>query len=254
MSFLGARDFALEVPRGNVAGVAGVNKFGRSTDVDTTARDIWDVVGTAIWVAPTTARTHDIASTSASDTSGGAGARTIRIYGLTGWSSKEVSEDITMNGVTNVPTANSYVIIHRMKVLTKGATNVNVGAISATAQTDGTVTAQINIGQGQTQMAVYGIPDTQTAYVSRYYCSVIRTSTARSVDVNLFANPEPDAELTEFVVKHTVGIESAGASMTVQEFNPYYPLAGPAIIKIQATASANNSDVSAGFDLYLVDN
>ena len=87
-----------------------------------------------------------------------------------------------MDGTTNVPTLNSYVIIHRMKVLTKGATNVNVGVITATADTDGTVTARIDVGRGQSQMAIYGVPSIQTAYVFRFYSNVLKASgTGRSI-------------------------------------------------------------------------
>ena len=67
MSYLKGAPYELEVPRGNVPGVTSVNKFGRSTDVDTGYRDVWDVVGTKTWVAPTTARVHNIKSSSASD-------------------------------------------------------------------------------------------------------------------------------------------------------------------------------------------
>jgi hypothetical protein len=251
-------DYALEVVRGNVNGVTAVNKFGRSTDVDATDTDIWDRANATdsdtIWTAPTTARTHQIVSTSTSDTSAGAGAKTIEIYGLTSWTTKEVSETITMNGTTNVATTNSYVIIHRMKVLTKGATNTNVGVIKATADTDTTVTAQINAGEGQTQMAVYGIPSIQTAYLPRYYASAIKGAVAVSVELTLLVNPEPDTELLNFVTKHTNGLATDGSNLIEQNFNPYYKIPGPAIIKMQGNGSTTNIDVSAGFDLYLVDN
>lgn len=249
-------DPCLEIARGNVTGLAAVNKFGRNTDIDSAAaEDVWD--GGGIWAAPTQARTHQITSTHADDDGDpvGDGARTIRIYGLKTWASAESSEDITLNGVANVPTINTYVIIHRMNVLTKGATNVNVGVITATADTDGTVTAQINAGEGQTQMAVYGVPSTQVAYMTAYYASYNKAGGSTGlVDVSLLANPEPDTELLNFVVKHTEGLLGVGASGVLHPFNPYAAFAGPAILKMRAAVSVNDADVSAGFDLILVDN
>ena len=256
----GMSDYALEVSRGNVNGVSAVNKFGRSTDVDNADTDIWDRANATdsdvTWTAPTTARIHQIVSTSTSDDGdpAGVGARTVQIYGLTSWTAKETSEVITMNGTTNVPTTNSYVIIHRMKVLTKGATNSNVGVIKATADTDTTVTAQINVGEGQTQMAVYGIPSIQTAYMSRYYASAIKGAVAASVEITLLVNPEPDTELLNFLTKHTNGLATDGSNLIEQDFNPYFKIPGPAIIKMRGNGSTTNIDVSAGFDLFLVDN
>lgn len=65
-------DFMLEVAAGNVPGNKSVNKFGRSTNVDNdVATDIWDRANAThdqdIWIAPTQARIHNIASTSAND-------------------------------------------------------------------------------------------------------------------------------------------------------------------------------------------
>lgn len=257
MSFIQSKDFALEVARGNIAGIAAVNKFGRSTDVDTVLTDIIDDVANVIWDAPTTARIHDIISSSASDDGAppGVGARTIRAFGLTDWAVAEVSEDIVMNGVANVPTVNSYVIIHRIEVLTKGATSANVGTITATAQVDGTITAQINPSQGQTQMAVYGLPSIQKAYMSLYFTSLNRVGgPGANVDMSLLVNTEPDAELTNFLTKHTAAGISDGTSHFNHGFNPYFEIPGPAIIKMQGISSVTNTDVSAGFDLYLVDN
>lgn len=254
-------DPALEVPMGAIVGVTSVNKYGRSTNVDNGAdTDVWDganaVLDQKIWIAPTMGRIHQIVSSSASDDGDpvGVGARTIRVFGLTSWDTREISEDIILNGVSNVPTVNAYVIIHRMQVLTKGATSVNVGIIKATADVDGTITAQINAGEGQTHMAIYGVPSIQTAFMPSYYATVIKNAAAVQVMITLLTNPEPDQELINFISKHTFGLDSNGGSDIQHPFNPYNPFPGPVIIKVQANASANNSDISAGFDLILADN
>ena len=86
-------------------------KFGNNGDVDKdVVEDIWD--GGETWVAPTTARLHLIASTVVTDTSAGAGARTVQIYGLDSAGALQ-NETVTMNGTTNVTTTNSYIMIHR---------------------------------------------------------------------------------------------------------------------------------------------
>jgi hypothetical protein len=253
------RHYMLEIAQGAIPGQSSVNKFGRSTNVDSGVdTDIWDRANTTddddIWTAPTQAHTHQIKSTSGSDDGdpAGVGAQTLRIFGLTSWDTKEVSEDIVLNGVANVPTVNQYVIIHRMRVLTKGATSVNVGVITATADTDATVTAQINAGEGQTQMAVYGIPRGVTAYLTGYYFSVIKAAAAVRVSTALLVNPTPDVELLNFLVKHTLALDTTGTSYFDHQFRPYFKINGPAIIKCQGNATANDTDVSSGFDLILV--
>jgi len=255
-------DFMLEVSAGNVPSHSGVCKFGRNTVIASAAvADIWDngqTGGNLIWDAPTSAVNHNIVSTSTSDdgSPAGVGARTIQVYGLTDWGSKETSEVITMNGTTNVPTVNSYVIIHRMKVLTKGATSSNVGTIKATAiGGGGLVTAQINVGKGQTQMAICGIPSTQTAYMTHYYASANKAGgTTGLANIRLLVNPEPNTELINFVHKHTQALIATGNSYIRHEYQPYFKIPGPAIIKMQALSGAADMDISAGFDLILVDN
>lgn len=250
----------LEIARGDIQRLKAVNQPGRSTNVDAVKTDIWDganaVDDIKIWVAPTTARIHQIASSSASDdgSPAGVGARTIEVAGLTSWDTKEVSEIITLNGLTNVPTVNSYVIIHRMKILTKGPTSPNVGVITATADVDGTVTAQINAGIGRTQMAVYGVPSIQTAFVKSYYATVIKNAAAVRIMIELCVNPESDVELLGFITEHSFGLDSGGSSDIQHFFDPPLPLPGPTLIKVQADSSAANSDVSAGFDMILADN
>lgn len=251
------KDLYLEISAGNIPGYSSEHKFGRNTDVDSGGpSDIWDAA-TALWVPPTQARIHDIASTSTDDdgSPAGVGARTIRVIGLTSWDTAQVSEDIVLDGTTNVPTDNAYVIIHRMFVLTKDGSGPNVGTITATAQVDGTVTAQINPSQGQTQMSIYGLPSINTAYITAWYASFNKSGgQVGAVDVNLLVNQEPDAELLSSVVKDTRALFSSGTSSASWPFAPYFMVPGPAIVRVRATASTTNIDVSAGFDLILVDN
>ena len=141
-----------------------------------------------------------------------------------------------------------------MQVLTKGATSINVGQIQATADTDATVTAMIIAGQGQTHMCIYGIPSTQKLYISRYFASAIKDAAGTSVEIDVVVNPEPDVELLNFRTQHIIGIDEDGSTYAEHVFGSPIKVTGPAIVKIQCDASANNSLVSGGFDAYVVDN
>jgi hypothetical protein len=257
----------MEIPLGFFPGITSVNKFGRApSGVQITPTDIWDRADVTptqqIWIPPTQARIHAIVSTSDedSDTGGlvaqGDGLRTLRVYGLTSWDTAEVSEDIVMDGTTSVNTSNSYVIIHRMKGLTFGSTGSNEGIIKATAATDATVTAQVNIGQGQTQMAIYGVPSTQDAIITQYYYSIHDSTTpiqSAFSDATLLINEAPDVNLAGFLTKHILGVATFGSSYINHQFRPYKICSGPCIIKVQGLANAADTDCSAGFDGFLRD-
>jgi hypothetical protein len=159
MSFYGNTD-GLEVAKGNVPGHSQIFKFGKALDCDSgVPTDIWDgadgVTSTDIWVPPTVARVHNLASSSDADNGGTAtGMLTVRIFGLTDWDTAEVTEDVTLNGTANVATVNSYVIINGMRGLTFGSGETNAGIITATAVTDATITAAIQVGRGSSAMCI----------------------------------------------------------------------------------------------------
>lgn len=229
-------------------------KFGKTLDADSgVATDIWDgadgVTSTDIWAAPTNARTHNIRSGSANDTAAGSGLRTLQISGLTSWTADEVSETVTMNGVGNVATANQYVIIHRMKGLTWGATGSNEGIILAEAQTDLTITAAIQIGNNQTLMAIYGVPSTKVLKQTGLYLSILGSAVA-SADISVYVNETPDVSPSGgFLVKDTFKIDPADSWRA--NYDPAIPYAGPALIKLQALATANNTQITGSFNAKL---
>lgn len=255
---ISTRNHQLDVERDLIDDETSINKFARNIEIDSAiTADIWDGGHTGsvslIWVAPTAARQHWINSTSGDDTSGGAGARTLRVYGLIDWDTPEITEHIVMNGTISVTTTQSYVMINRMKVLTKGATSSNVGIITAKAQTDLTTTSQIRAGQGQTHQSIFGMSSLETMYMGRLYANANKAGGATGfADVSLLVNPEPDAELTNFLSKHTFGLMTDGTS--AHSINYYMPkkIEGPCIAKIQVFSGTNNMDVSAGFDSIIV--
>jgi hypothetical protein len=220
--------------------------------------DIWDRANPTddqpIWVAPTQARTHQIVSTDAGDTLVGGGARTVEIRGLPSWGQIEVTETIELNGTSNVATVNQYVIIHRMEVKTNGATNINIGNIKATADTDSSVTAQINAGKGQTQMVVYGVPSTKISYIRYPYANLILDKGKDSdVEVDILINTTPDVEILHYTTKFVIGLRGEGDSGWQQAQERYIRQPGPCIIKLQALSDTNNAIVFGGFDVILED-
>lgn len=216
---------------------------------------------TAAVGAGDTMRLFDEASTAADTTStvtggtwggvvtvSGTSARTLRIWGLKTWATEESSEDINLHGVTAVNTANSYVIIHRMKVLTSGTTSRNAGIVKATAADDATITAQIIALVGRTKMAIMGVPSDHSFQMSKYYGSVIKAAAALRCEFTLLNNPEPEAQTTMFNEIHDWAIDTTGNSGFEHEFKAPRPIQGPCIIKLQANSSADGTTVIGGFD------
>lgn len=262
------KDFFFEVARGNVRGHFAVNKYGRApAGIQTTATDIWDRANATptqqIWVAPTVARIHAIVSSSDLDGKTGApssaGARTIKVFGLRTWGTAETNEVVTLDGTTPVNTVRSYVIIHRMKVLTHGTSGPNAGTITATAAVDGTVTAQISIGNGQTEMSMYGIPGTQKGYMTSFDVNSHNTgnpSTVLEVDFDLLINEHPDVDETAaaFLVKANIGLIASGSTFFPKRYDPPLEIVGPAIIKFQGISTLVDTEGVAEYDLILVNN
>jgi hypothetical protein len=264
-------NFPLEVSKENVAGHYTVNKFGSSSFIQETLTDVWDRDIDHTWLAPTDARIHQIESTSDEDAYGdgdnpeGDGARSIRVYGLQTWDAIETFEDVHLDGIdddTNpVYTVESYVIIHRMKVLTTGSTGpfAQAGLIEATAAApDNTVTAQIAFPKGQTQMAIYGVPSSQIFYMNHFKASIAHTSLAPTVadssGVVILQSTDIVNNKTAYMFKHTAAVQDNGSTSISVPFDPPKIFEGPCIIKMAMVASKEDAFCDASFDGILVDN
>lgn len=233
----------------DVANFMPVVVTGRNTDVDlAAAEDIW--TGGAVYVPPTTARLHTLVSSSANDAAAGTGARTITVTGLD-INFTAQSETVTLNGVTGVSTTKSYRRILSLRVATAGSGLANAGAITATAATDTTVSARIEIGKNRSEMAIYTVPAGKTAYFMCWYGSIGNTTINSSAELNMLIKFGCDAATSVFEVMCTRGLIATASSSFTQMASLPFPINGPADIKLQSTAKADNHDIAGGFELAL---
>lgn len=241
--------FALQVARGQVQGHTAINIFGYNPDVDTSEESIWPDGGTI--PHPTVASVLTISSSSASDTSAGTGARTVRVEGLDG-NYNVVSETVTLNGQTAVNTTNSYLYINSFYVITTGSGGVNAGNINAGT---GTVTAGvpavlydiIATGYNNRTTGHYCVPAGYTGYMTS---GVITTGQASgSTSVTAFLKQHgPDGVLR-------VGAVSTLNNGSVQyDFSPPYAVPEKNCIGASAIGSATNNSASSFFNIILVKN
>ena len=248
----------IRVPVGTATGWTGLNKFGVNPSIDTNTdpEDVWQVGG--VWVRPTAASIHQIASSTANDLGGGTpgtGLRTLTIEGIDeNWAA--VTETVTMNGTTNVPTTLTYWRIHRMYGTTWGSQHTNDGDITATADSGGTVTASILAGWSQTQMAIYTVPTGKTLYLCSYYGTLLRVTGggAGSAQFQLISVLGADLATWGERVRHSIGAVATGSNQVTHTFDPAVAIDGPADVLVRVLfVSASGSYCSAGFCGYITD-
>lgn len=257
------KNYLNESALGNIVGRSAINKFGAApSGLQITATDIWDRADATptqqIWLAPTAARIHTIASTSAEDDTGQTGVNSVKVYYLPDWDTAEANETVTGNLNAGIAMTNAAVIIHRMNVIPQSTTTGvggNIGTITATAAVDATITAVILPGNGQTEMAIYGVPSTQTALMHQWNAQIDKAQGgAVSADFQIRVNENPDIQTLAFLRKDAISIQSTGVSSREKTFKPPYRFPGSCIIKIQGVATTADTDGEAGFDLELVTN
>lgn len=241
-------DYFTDVAKGLVYKTQDYSAFGINDDIDTASipEDIWSYGG--IFVPPTTFRIHNIVSTSANDTSAETGARIVHVYGVT--SSGLENETIIMNGLTPVSTTKEYIDIYIFHIDTAGSSNTNAGQITATAQTDGTITASINVnGYNTSRKAIRYIPTGYTGYLYDFDGGMQQATASSSADVYLLTKFDGEVWLS----RRFHGLSNSGNSHEKDDFKVPIVLPAGSWVKIQCTSvTNNNTKVQGGFNMILV--
>jgi len=189
----------------------------------------------------------------------GTGASVVHIkQGLDG-ALEPLEEFVITNGTTNVPTLNEYLRIPRVHI--EGAASAaasNVGDITATAQTDGTVTAIIGAGEGQTAQAFYTVPAGKTAWLENWWGSLNRKgSTAGAmVDIELWVTPHAISGASGSRLGQVMALSISGTSSDRHDLGEGgIKFEHETDIEIRCVyTSDNNVKMSAGFRLRIKDN
>ncbi len=144
--------YEYEVALGRRQGSTTWNKFGYNADLDIDTEILGAQGGTFTFL--TTASTLTIVSSSLNDNSTGAGAKSIIIQGVDS-NRDAVTEIVTLNGTTSVVTSSTWLGINRASVYLAGSNYANVGNITITATTGGSIQGFIPTGKGTTQQLIF---------------------------------------------------------------------------------------------------
>jgi hypothetical protein len=236
--------FELQVARGFIEGHKTIFKFGNNADINGSLETVWSQGG--LYSYPAAAIQMKVSSSSTDDTGSGTGAQTVFVYGLDA-DYNEITEVVTLDGQTEVLTAQSFLRVNRAFVVTAGtgataAGTIYVGTGVVTAGVPATVYAVISLGENQTTMAVWTVPAKHTLYVHRGFFSASSNNVAQYV-------------LGKFVFRPQGGVFRNAADLTVNSnaigYDFEIPLALPEKTDIEARAialSGTNFYVTASFE------
>jgi len=238
-------DYGVEVASGSLLGHSGVNKFGRNTSCAAGASEqVWD--GSTAYSFPATALITSMSQTvnQAAMVSGD-----IEIQGLdANWLA--VTQTVALNG-TNTTTAvtltTPLIRVFRMKVLENVVVDSPVRVHNVGETVDYAI---IGIGFNQTQMAIYTTPAATKAYITSYYAvhNPTQGQTFTSNDIGLWLQDNANGYAPQLT--HISGVVVDGHFN--HPFYPYIVVGEKTDIFITSNPTGTVADVSAGFDLVLV--
>ncbi len=246
------KDFFVEVQKGNIAKHSFIHKFGRNDDI---LNNTWSIVSPSSpsGTFPASGVIARIkAGGDAADIAAGAGAREITIIGID-TNLIEISESIVTSGVNvSLLTTTRFWRIHRAYVSnigTYGAANIGNIVIEDSDGVNEMLT--IIADEGQTQHGAYSIPSGKTGFLL-------------GVDVTVDASKSADFRL--FVRENFTNTVSSISSKRLRfywdgvlghaDYKPIAPglrLDALSDIWIEARGGGQNTEVSANFEILLVD-
>ena len=246
-------DARFRIPLGEVGGVSSDVKFGQNPTINTNTvpEDITNLGGIYTGQPDGDVEQIEIFSDSANDTSGGTGARTVKVTGLdANWLYK--TETVSLAGLTGVVPESTWKRVFRAACMTYGSLGVNDGAITIRHNlTTANVFAIIDAGDGQTLVGARTIPADKKCLIHRVRLSLSDSSPSGSiatVDLNIREPGEGFRMRDRFTVSDTSPVSE------LYDFG-LGPFAGQSDIKLTVkNVSSNGVGVLGAFGYTLHDN
>lgn len=246
----------LAIAKGDVTGTTFIHKFGNAPDFDTGDLfvTVWDgandgVANAMIYTYSATANIDSISSSINGDTVD------IEIQGLdTNFAPS--TQTVTLTGQTTATLNPSLIRVFRMNNM--GATDltgtvycyINGATVVSGVPTIATeIRAIITIGNNQTLMAIYTIPDGKTGYMRDWYASTAGAKKTSAHELHLSARPFGGV----FQTKHISSVIAVGTSYIQHHYKEPEVFAAKTDIEIHANTDEDIASFSSGFDIVLVD-
>jgi len=224
-----------------------ITKFGKNLTAGTSWEPIWSA--STAYAYQTTAQTMEAISTDANDTAAGTGARTISIEGLDS-NCDYITETITMAGLSaSTATTKSFFRVFRATVETVGVYGGdNLGVIVVRVSSAGATQAQMEIGDGASQMAMLSTPRGVTALLESFFISVAST---KSVAIRVMQRKQIDvvsAPMKPFKAAFTL-VSVIDSEQFVNKYG--IPFEEKSDIVFEAKATSGSIDVSCSFQVVM---
>lgn len=198
---------------------------------------------------PTIGQTLYIVSSSASDSSAGVGARTVRITYLDATGVQQ-STTVTLNGTTPVSLGSGFSFIQWMEVASIGTSEVSVGNLSVTstngAATVATTFEYIKGGGNRSLSARYKVPAGKHAHLIDWKVSAINNTMDTRIRATVFSDDGSISTVYHFLDRVWL---ASGETPTMDMY--YRTLPAGAVVKISAIpgGSAAGNKLDVGFTI-----
>ncbi len=250
-----AQDFKLDVARGRVPGMSTVVLRGHNPS-QTAASGFVDVSEFGDLTYLSSAETMNIVSDSTSDDAGQTGTLTVLVDGVDGDHVAQ-TEVVVMNGTTNVLTAKSYLRVNTLVGLTDGGAGWNVGAITATASSAGTIQQKIGATSGVSAGSHYTVPAGKTAHVFKLEFNATKSSGGTAPVVEFHALARPGGSARSWLRFFDKKIDAAVANEL--DVDLPFPTSDTQLteksdFRMTADTDQNSTEAATRMYLFLVDN
>lgn len=228
--------------------MSSINKFGANANSAIgVSEDVWDEGGTYSFPV-----TVDITHISQNVDQVADRGLSIEVQGLdANWNL--VVQNKALNALDTtvaVPLNTALRRVFRMRVLG----NVIAGSNISVRNAGGSIIyGTVQAGNNQTLMAIYTVPNKQTAYMTSYYVSVAGLTHQGPERTEITLRVADRDRGYEFQLKHILGLPK-DVSPYQHLFFPYMKITQKSDIKIAALCEAKPGYIYAGFDLILTDN
>lgn len=189
--YMGSPDFVLSASMGRIAGARLWTAAGVAPNVAIADAPVDICLQGTLYPFLATAQILQISSTSANDAAAGSAARVVQITGLD-VDYEEVTENITLDGVTPVLTTtaflrvNSFHVVEGDQTIPGGA--LNAGIITLELVGGGSPQGIIAAGIGRSQQAVFTIPLGWSGWVTNMQFSIAGAVASTGAKCALSAN------------------------------------------------------------------